>query len=64
MKEATLRYGLAALIVGALVLCIGTFAWFRVPPENRELLVGLTSGLLLIARDAVRWIFPSREPEQ
>lgn len=64
IPDRPLRYAVAALIIGALVLCIGTLAYFPVPRDNRDLLVALTTALTLLARDAARWVFPTREPHQ
>lgn len=56
------RYLMAALIIGALVLCIGTLVYWPMPAGNRELLATLTGALTLLARDATRWVFPTRDP--
>lgn len=64
LQDRPLRYAVAALIIGALVLCIGTLAYFPVPRDNRDLLVALTTALTLLARDAARWVFPTREQRQ
>lgn len=58
-----LRFLLAAVLVGALVLCIGTLAWNTAPAANRELLSAMTGALILLCRDATRWAFPSKQAE-
>lgn len=58
--ERALRFSVATIIIGALVLCIGTLVFFPMPPGNRELLATLTGALTLLARDATRWVFPTR----
>lgn len=62
LTDRPLRYIVAVLIIGALVLCVGTLVFFPMPPGNRELLATLASALTLLARDATRWVFPTREP--
>ncbi len=63
-----LRFLVALVVIGALVLCIGTLVYFPMPAGNRELLATLTGALVLLARDATRWVFPSagknEEPPQ
>ncbi|WP_395443552.1 hypothetical protein [Caulobacter sp. UC70_42] len=54
------RFAMAIMIIGALVLCIGTLVYFPMPAGNRELLATLTGALTLLARDATRWGFPTR----
>ena len=54
---------LAGITIGAFILCIGTLCWHLVPPENRELVAGLTGVLGLLARDAARWAWPTKNPE-
>lgn len=62
VSEKLYRYIVAVLIIGAHVLCVGTLVFFPMPPGNRELLATLTGALTLLARDATRWVFPTREP--
>jgi len=61
VRDNVLRFGLAALIIGALVLCIGTLVWHAVPDSSRELVAGAIGALTILARDATRWTFPPRD---
>lgn len=61
IQDRPARYVVAVLIIGALVLCIGTLVYIPMPAGNRELLATLTGALTLLARDATRWVFPTRE---
>lgn len=64
INDRLARYLVAVLIIGALVLCVGTLVFFPMPPGNRELLATLASALTLLARDATRWVFPTRPENQ
>jgi hypothetical protein len=59
-SDRSLRFALAALIIGALVLCIGSLTWHAIPDTSRELVATLTGVLGILARDATRWAFPQR----
>lgn len=61
IRDNLLRFGLAALIIGALVLSIGTLVWRAIPDSSRELVAGAIGALSILARDATRWAFPPRE---
>lgn len=61
MTPARLRFALALVIIGALVLCIGTLVYFPMPAGNRELLATLIGALILLAQRAAGWIFPQNE---
>lgn len=64
VPDRFLRFAVAGAIIGALVLCIGTLVFWAMPPGNRELLATLTGALTLLARDATRWVFPTRSDNQ